>query len=95
MTTYCPWKGDASYYNVLIGGEYSCYEILHVQCDETVSVEDWVSKVLVGDGLTGGIVDKKIRDAAWYYAHPYDAAIKIKNHIAFCGFLFFACTVSN
>ncbi|PLN76988.1 DUF427-domain-containing protein [Aspergillus taichungensis] len=46
MTTYCPWKGDASYYNVVIG-------------------------------------DKTIRDGAWYYAHPYDAAIKIKNHIAF------------
>ncbi|PLB44996.1 DUF427 domain protein [Aspergillus steynii IBT 23096] len=46
LTTYCPWKGTASYYSIAIG-------------DETLS------------------------NAAWYYPTPYDAALNIKDHIAF------------
>ncbi len=44
--TTCPWKGEASYYNIVINEE----------------VES---------------------DAAWYYPEPKEAAIQIKNHVAF------------
>ncbi|CAL5866685.1 uncharacterized protein PFLUO_LOCUS895 [Penicillium psychrofluorescens] len=44
--TYCPWKGEAEYYNVKIG-------------------------------------DKEVKDAAWYYADPYEKAQNIKDHVAF------------
>ncbi|RAL06720.1 DUF427 domain-containing protein [Aspergillus homomorphus CBS 101889] len=46
LSTFCPWKGHASYYSVVMG-------------------------------------DKTIPNAAWYYAEPYDAAMKIKGHVAF------------
>jgi uncharacterized protein (DUF427 family) len=44
----CPWKGLASYYNVVLD-----------------------------DGT-------EIKDAAWYYPAPKDAAKHIKDHVAFC-----------
>jgi uncharacterized protein (DUF427 family) len=28
--------------------------------------------------------DKSIKDAAWYYAKPYEKAENIKDHVAFC-----------
>lgn len=28
--------------------------------------------------------DMTIADAAWYYADPFEKAVHIKNHIAFC-----------
>jgi uncharacterized protein (DUF427 family) len=45
-SSHCPWKGDASYYDVVSGGERN-------------------------------------KDAAWYYAEPYDAAKDIKGYVAF------------
>lgn len=42
----CPWKGEASYYNIIVNG-------------------------------------KKNPDAAWYYPDPKDAAVQIKNYVAF------------
>jgi uncharacterized protein (DUF427 family) len=47
LTTKCPWKGTASYYNVTVNGNV-------------------------------------LKDAAWYYPEPKDAAKNIKDHIAFC-----------
>ncbi len=44
--TICPWKGTASYYDVVVDGQVN-------------------------------------KDAAWYYADPKPAAVKIKGHIAF------------
>ncbi len=44
--TTCPWKGEASYYNIVIN-----------------------------EGVES--------DAAWYYPEPKEAAIQIKNHVAF------------
>jgi uncharacterized protein (DUF427 family) len=45
-STYCGWKGTASYYHLDLDG-------------------------------------KQNRDAAWFYAEPFDAARNIKGHIAF------------
>ena len=45
-STHCTWKGEASYYTVVVEGERN-------------------------------------KDAAWFYAAPYDAASMIKDHIAF------------
>jgi uncharacterized protein (DUF427 family) len=45
-SSFCPWKGDASYYNVVVDGHRN-------------------------------------KDAAWYYAEPYDAAKDIKGYLAF------------
>ena len=45
-TTHCPWKGDASYYSIVVENEEN-------------------------------------KDAAWYYPLPKDAAIQIKDHVAF------------
>ncbi|KAL1956654.1 hypothetical protein VTO42DRAFT_6904 [Malbranchea cinnamomea] len=45
-STFCPWKGTASYYDLKLG-------------------------------------DTVVRDAAWYYAEPYDAAKNIRGHVAF------------
>ena len=45
-TTVCPWKGTASYYNLVVAG-------------------------------------KENRDAAWYYPSPKEAAVEIKDHVAF------------
>jgi uncharacterized protein (DUF427 family) len=47
LTTYCPWKGTASYYSVNVNGS-------------------------------------TLKDAAWYYPEPKDAAKNIKDHLAFC-----------
>jgi uncharacterized protein (DUF427 family) len=47
LTTYCPWKGTASYYSVNVNGN-------------------------------------TLKDAAWYYPEPKDAAKNIKDHLAFC-----------
>ena len=44
--TTCPWKGEASYYNIEVDG-------------------------------------KKNGDAAWFYPQPKEAAVNIKDHIAF------------
>ena len=44
--TVCPWKGTASYYDVVVGGDVN-------------------------------------RDAAWYYPQPKDAALQIKDRVAF------------
>ena len=44
--THCPWKGDASYYNLLVD-------------------------------------EKENPDAAWYYSDPKQAAVKIKDRVAF------------
>ncbi|GAA0272933.1 DUF427 domain-containing protein [Alteraurantiacibacter aestuarii] len=45
-TSHCPWKGDASYYSLVVDGARNT-------------------------------------DAAWYYADPRQAAIEIKDRIAF------------
>ena len=45
-TTYCAWKGEASYYSVVVAGEEN-------------------------------------KDAAWYYPSPKEAAIEIKDRVAF------------
>lgn len=29
-------------------------------------------------------LDTVIKDAAWYYANPYEKAMNIKDHVAFC-----------
>ncbi|HVF89818.1 MAG TPA: DUF427 domain-containing protein [Blastocatellia bacterium] len=42
----CPWKGEASYYDVVVDGEIN-------------------------------------KDAAWYYPTPKDAAIQVKDRVAF------------
>ncbi len=44
--TTCPWKGEASYYTIVVNG-------------------------------------KENRDAAWFYPEPKEAAMEIKNRIAF------------
>jgi uncharacterized protein (DUF427 family) len=44
--TTCPWKGEASYYDVVVDGEVNS-------------------------------------DAAWYYPEPKQAAVEIKDRIAF------------
>ena len=44
--TTCSWKGEASYYNIIIDGDV-------------------------------------IKDAAWYYPEPKEAANEIKNYVAF------------
>ncbi|PYH44570.1 DUF427 domain-containing protein [Aspergillus saccharolyticus JOP 1030-1] len=46
LSTFCPWKGHASYYSVVVG-------------------------------------EKTIPNAVWYYAEPYEAALNIKDHLAF------------
>jgi uncharacterized protein (DUF427 family) len=46
MTTVCPWKGTANYYNLEANG-------------------------------------KTLKDGAWYYKQPKEAANQIKDHIAF------------
>jgi uncharacterized protein (DUF427 family) len=30
--------------------------------------------------------DTDVQDAAWYYSEPYEKALNIKDHIAFCKF---------
>ena len=44
--TSCPWKGQASYFDLIVNG-------------------------------------KENKDAAWYYPNPKDAALNIKDHVAF------------
>ena len=44
--SYCYWKGEASYYNVVVDGNEN-------------------------------------KDSAWYYPEPKDAAMNIKDHVAF------------
>lgn len=44
--THCPWKGQAHYYSISVGGKQNV-------------------------------------DAAWFYPAPKEAAIEIKDHVAF------------
>jgi uncharacterized protein (DUF427 family) len=44
--SHCPWKGDASYYDVTVSGESNAR-------------------------------------SAWYYPEPYEAAVDIKDYVAF------------
>ncbi len=44
--TTCPWKGQARYYDVVVGGEAN-------------------------------------KDAAWYYPEPKEAAVRVRNYVAF------------
>jgi uncharacterized protein (DUF427 family) len=44
--TVCPWKGTASYYDVVVGDDVN-------------------------------------KDAAWFYPTPKEAAVQIKDHVAF------------
>ncbi|OJJ54822.1 hypothetical protein ASPSYDRAFT_93720 [Aspergillus sydowii CBS 593.65] len=46
LSTFCPWKGHASYWSVVVDG-------------------------------------KTNQNAVWYYKEPYEAAINIKDHVAF------------
>ena len=46
-STYCPWKGTSSYYDVKLDG-------------------------------------KSLENAAWYYPEPFEKAMHIKDHVAFC-----------
>ncbi|BCS28365.1 DUF427 domain-containing protein [Aspergillus puulaauensis] len=46
LSTFCPWKGYASYWSIVVDG-------------------------------------KTNENAVWYYKEPYDAAINIKDHVAF------------
>ncbi|MDA1257196.1 MAG: DUF427 domain-containing protein [Chloroflexi bacterium] len=46
LTSVCPWKGLASYLNVVVDGE-------------------------------------ELKDVAWYYPEPKDAAANIKGYVAF------------
>ena len=46
--TTCPWKGEASYYDIVADGETN-------------------------------------ENAAWYYPKPKDAAVEIKDYVAFYG----------
>jgi uncharacterized protein (DUF427 family) len=46
LHTTCPWKGEASYYHLVVNGE-------------------------------------TVRDAAWYYPQPKEAASQIKDYVAF------------
>ncbi|KAL4922098.1 hypothetical protein BDW62DRAFT_197334 [Aspergillus aurantiobrunneus] len=46
LSTFCPWKGYASYWSIVLDG-------------------------------------RTIDNAVWYYKQPYDAAVNIKDHVAF------------
>ncbi|OJJ07339.1 hypothetical protein ASPVEDRAFT_56749 [Aspergillus versicolor CBS 583.65] len=46
LSTFCPWKGYASYWSIVVDG-------------------------------------KTNQNAVWYYKEPYEAAINIKDHVAF------------
>ncbi|KAL4804581.1 hypothetical protein BDV18DRAFT_142241 [Aspergillus unguis] len=46
LSTFCPWKGHASYWTISVDG-------------------------------------KTIENALWTYKEPYDAAMNIKDHVAF------------
>jgi uncharacterized protein (DUF427 family) len=53
-STYCPWKGDASYYSVNIDGA-------------------------------------EVKDAAWYYAEPFEKVTAIRDYVAFCKWQLWMC----
>lgn len=38
--------------------------------------------------------DKDVQDAAWYYNEPYEKALNIKDHVAFCESLLFPVSLS-
>lgn len=41
---------------------------------------DVIAKILMT------LLDKDVQDAAWYYPEPYEKALNIKDHVAFCEF---------
>lgn len=40
------------------------------------------------------LLDKDVQDAAWYYPEPYEKALNIKDHVAFCEFQSFSFSLS-
>ncbi|GKZ31630.1 hypothetical protein AbraIFM66950_000297 [Aspergillus brasiliensis] len=75
LSTYCPWKGDAAYYSVVIGGKSSSTSF-----DPTSSLKGIQEEQPM---LIVWYTEKTIPNAAWYYPKPYDAASNIKDHVAF------------
>lgn len=41
------------------------------------------------------VLDTNVQDAAWYYSEPYEKALNIKDHIAFCEFVLISVPNQN
>lgn len=67
-STYCPWKGDASYYTIKVDGEPA----LAVSSCHGTTAPDMLH------------VGNELQNAAWYYPEPKEKAENIKDYVAFC-----------
>jgi uncharacterized protein (DUF427 family) len=68
---------------VVEGNHYFPPESIHDEFFHTSSTKTmcaWKGVASYYDLLVNGATNK---DAAWYYAHPSDAALQIKNYVAF------------
>lgn len=78
-STYCPWKGHASYYTLNVNGSssplrlLSPHDITHMTCRAGTSTDEALHAA-----------GKEIKDAAWYYPEPFEKAKHIKDYVAFC-----------
>jgi uncharacterized protein (DUF427 family) len=66
--TSCPWKGEASYYTINVDGK----------SDAAYSAV--ATREIAADENAG----KELKNAAWFYPQPKDAAKQIKDYVAFC-----------
>lgn len=75
--TSCPWKGDASYYSINLDS-MSCFLI--TLCPPEITVANGRKRLMTGETET------ELKNAAWTYETPKDAAKNIKGYVAFCEF---------
>jgi len=72
--TYCPFKGDASYYS-----------LADVRSDVLKPSDHTTYCPFKGDASYYSIAtaDGELTDAVWYYREPYPAVAAIAGHVAF------------
>lgn len=79
---------SADTYEIVEGNIYfppSSLKKEYIKPTETHSFCPWKGKASY---YTIEVDGKVLKDAAWYYPEPLEKAEKIKDHVAFCKFLF-------
>ena len=83
LTTYCPWKGHASYLNISPEGSSSSSGGGSTRPQK--HRRGWYVAVLQALGADSRLYSDQdvVENAAWTYREPFDKAVAIKDYVAF------------
>jgi uncharacterized protein (DUF427 family) len=93
LHTHCPWKGDASYYTIKVGGESSGSYPLFCFLFFYFPLSMWATILWPGQCARWLIcmADKELENAAWYYPETKAKADHFRDYVAFCKLHFARC----